>query len=199
LIWNPLVTRIATRAGDDLYNSARAWLGRLLGKAAGRPKSVICIHSHYRECQITFIFRGGDSRKLQKAHEAAPPAAAQAVVLLDSLQDKGVSPNSMIYEYDEAAEQWASSFSILPDGRLLAGSYRPDRIENLSRGLSLGIVTPEGEQQPEIQAPLRVGDNGVAGMRRIMAGQQHFRPSHPRTARTRSRTQNACARCRLAG
>jgi nucleoside phosphorylase len=140
LVWNPLVTTVATKAGEALYAGIHSWLRRLWTKVDGHSKSVVCIQSHQDSCNFYFIFRGGDSDKLAKSHEGLALAAAQATRLAANLRANGLVPTSLIYEYEGIGGRWHPSSLVLADGRLVSDSRLLVPVEHLSRGLSLGLT-----------------------------------------------------------
>jgi hypothetical protein len=100
LVWNPLVTTIATEAGKDVYAGIRQWLRSVWNKLAQRRNPVVVVQSYQDGCEVSFLFRGKDVQQHYNAHDALPIAAAQAAKLIAGMKDKQVVPISLVYEFE---------------------------------------------------------------------------------------------------
>jgi hypothetical protein len=140
LIWNPLVTTIATEAGKDLYAGIRQWLRSLLNKLTERRNPVVELQSYQNGCTISFLFRGKDVKQNYDAHDALSTGAAQAVKLIAGMKNKGVVPTSLVYEFEFGQSRWFPSYAILKDGRIVSDRNILIAIEQLPTGLSIGML-----------------------------------------------------------
>jgi len=140
LVGKPFVTAFATEAGKDSYFAIRGWIRKLLSRIADRHDSILDLHSHHDSCQVSFIFRGKDVKKLYEAHDALSDAAPQAARLVSRLKDMGLPSRQLVYEFDKEALLWAPSFAVLEDDRILTDNLALISIENLPDQLSLGLT-----------------------------------------------------------
>jgi hypothetical protein len=140
LVWNPFVTAIATEAGKASYAGIHAWFRKLLSRIADRRNPILDFHSHQDDCQVSFLFRGKDEKKLHEAMDALAGAAAQAAQLISSLKAQGKISRQMVYEFNNEALLWAPSFVLLNDDRIITDNLALIAIENLPKGLSLGLT-----------------------------------------------------------
>lgn len=140
LVWNPFVTAIATEAGKASYAGIHAWLRKLLSRMADRRNPILEFYSHQDGCQISFLFRGKDEKKLHEAMDALAGAATQAARLISRLKAQGKISRQMVYEFDKEALLWAPSFVVLNDDRIITDNLALIAIENLPKGLSLGLT-----------------------------------------------------------
>jgi hypothetical protein len=138
-VWNPFVTAIATEAGKASYAGIYAWVRRLLSRMADRRSPILDFHSHKDGCQVSFLFRGKDEKKLHEAMDALAGAAAQAARLISRLKALGKISQQLVYEYDKEKCLWAPSFVLLNDDRIITDNLALIAIENLPTGLSLGL------------------------------------------------------------
>ncbi|MNY38292.1 hypothetical protein D3C86_1729110 [compost metagenome] len=107
---------------------------------ADRRNPILDFHSHQDGCQISFLFRGKDEKKLHDAMDALAGAAAQAARLISKLKTQGKISRQMVYEFDKEALLWAPSFVLLNDDRIITDNLALIAIENLPKGLSLGLT-----------------------------------------------------------
>ncbi|NWE47507.1 hypothetical protein [Pseudomonas gingeri] len=140
LVWNPFVTAIATEAGKATYAGIHVWLRKLLGRMTDRRNPILDFHSHQDGCQVSFLFRGNDEKKLHVAMDALAGAAAQAARLISRLKSQGKISRQMVYEFDKEALLWMPSFVLLNDDRIITDNLALIAIENLPEGLSLGLT-----------------------------------------------------------
>jgi len=140
LVWNPFVNAIAAEAGKASYAEIHSWFRKLLGRMADRRNPILDFHSHQDGCQVSFIFRGKDEKKLHEAMDALAAAAAQAARLISRLKSQGQISRQMVYEFDKEALRWAPSFVLLTDDRIITDNLALIAIENLPKGLSLGLT-----------------------------------------------------------
>lgn len=139
-VWNPFVKAIATEAGKDFYAGVNAWLRKLLRRMADRRSPVLDFHSHQDGCQISFLFRGKEEKKLLEALDALSGAAAQGAQIVSKLKAQGKISRQMVYEFDNEALLWSPSFVILTDDRIITDNLALIAIGNLPTGLSLGLT-----------------------------------------------------------
>ncbi|NWB63698.1 hypothetical protein [Pseudomonas sp. F1002] len=140
LVWNPFVTAIATEAGKASYAGIHAWLRKLLSRMSDRRNPILDFHSHQDGCQVSFLFRGKDEKKLHEAMDALAGAAAQAARLISKLKTQGKISRQMVYEFDKEKLLWTPSFVLLNDDRIITDNLALIAIENLPKGLSLGLT-----------------------------------------------------------
>ncbi len=137
LVWNPFVTAIATEAGKDVYAGIQQWLHRLWNKLRERRNPIVVLQACQDGCEISFLFRGKDVKKLYDAHAGLPIAAAQAAKLIVSMKSKLAVPASLVYEFEQS--HWFPSYAILTDGQIVSDRNLLIGIEQLPTGLSIGI------------------------------------------------------------
>ncbi|WP_369781800.1 hypothetical protein [Pseudomonas sp. WC2401] len=140
LVWNPFVTTIATETGKTTYAGIHAWFRKLLSRLADRRNPILDFHSHQDGCQVSFLFRGNDERKLHLAMDALAGAAAQAARLISRLKSQGKISRQMVYEFNKDTLLWAPSFVLLNDDRIITDNLALIAIGNLPKGLSLGLT-----------------------------------------------------------
>lgn len=140
LVGKPFVTAFATEAGKDSYFAIRGWIRKLLSRLAGRHDPILDFHSHHDGCQVSFIFRGKDVKKLYEAHDALSDAAPQAARLVSRLKAMGLPSRQLVYEFDKEGLLWTPSFAVLEDDRLLTDNLALISIEQLPDQLSLGVA-----------------------------------------------------------
>jgi hypothetical protein len=140
LVWNPFVKAIASEAGKASYAGIHEWFRRLLSRMADRRSPILDFHSHQDGCQVSFLFRGKDVKKLNDALDALAGAAAQAARLISRLKAQGMASRQLVYEFDKEALLWAPSFAVLNDDRIITDNLALIAIENLPKGLSLGLT-----------------------------------------------------------
>ncbi|SFO76240.1 hypothetical protein [Pseudomonas sp. NFPP28] len=140
LVGKPFVTAFASEAGKDSYFAIRGWIRKLLSRIADRHNPILDFHSHHDGCQVSFIFRGKDVKKLYQAHDALSDAASQAALLVSRLKAMGLPSRQLVYEFDKEDLQWAPSFAVLEDDRILTDNLALISIEHLPDQLSLGLT-----------------------------------------------------------
>ncbi|WP_449438630.1 hypothetical protein [Pseudomonas migulae] len=140
LVWNPFVKAIASEAGKATYAGIHGWLRRLLSRMAERRSPILDFHSYHDGCQVSFLYRGKDVKKLHEALDASAGAAAQAARLISRLKAQGMIIRQLVYEFDKEALLWAPSFALLDDDRIITDNLALIAIENLPKGLSLGLT-----------------------------------------------------------
>lgn len=91
-------------------------------------------------CQVSFLFRGKDEKKLHEAMDALAGAGAQAARLISRLKAQGKVSRQIVYEFDKEATLWVPSFVLLNDDRIITDNLALIAIENLPNGLSLGLT-----------------------------------------------------------
>lgn len=143
LVWNPFVTAIASEAGKDTYVAIRGWTRKLLDRMADRRDPILDFHTHHNGCQVSFLFRGKDVKKLYAAHDALSDAAAQAARLISRLKNQGMDSRQLVYEFDKETLLWAPSFAVLNDDRIITDNLSLISIEQLPKQLSLGLTKKE--------------------------------------------------------
>lgn len=139
LVWSPVVTGL-TEQGRAIYSGIRDWFRQLWLRLGDRTRSVICINSHHRGCDVRFIFRGSDASHLQRAHDLLPRAAAQAANIITDAKRRGLVPRRLTYECDGPESAWHASYLLLDDGTLVSDDSRLLPLDQLSKGLSLGLT-----------------------------------------------------------
>ncbi|MCQ3002491.1 hypothetical protein NLO98_22330 [Pseudomonas syringae] len=140
LVWNPFVTAIAAEAGKASYAGIHAWFRKLLSRMPDRRNPILDFHSYQDGCQVSFLFRGKDEKKLHEAMDTLAGAAAQAARVISKLKSQGKISRQMVYEFDKEALLWAPSFVVLNDDRIITDNLALIAIENLPKGLSLGLT-----------------------------------------------------------
>ena len=140
LVWNPFVKSFATEAGKDAYSGVHRWLEKLWEKLSSRRHPIVHIAAYQEGCRVSFIFRGNDVKTNYAAHEALSIAAAQAAQLVAHMKRTGVSPYSLVYEFEPQNARWFPSYAELDDGRLVSDRNVLIALEQLPSGLSLGIA-----------------------------------------------------------
>lgn len=140
LVGKPFVTAFASEAGKDSYFAIRGWTRKLLSRMADRHDPILDFHSHYDGCQVSFIFRGKDVKKLYEAHDALSDAASQAARLVSRLKAMGLPSRQLVYEFDNEGLLWSPSFAVLEDDRILTDNLALISIEQLPDHLSLGLA-----------------------------------------------------------
>jgi len=64
LLWNPFITAIGSEAGKAAYAAMRDWLRRVFEKLGERKNPVLEIQTYEADCQISFMVRGNDVKRL---------------------------------------------------------------------------------------------------------------------------------------
>ncbi len=141
LVWNPFVTTVATEAGKAAYAGIHQWMRGLWSKLSERNNPIVVVQSHQDGCEVSFIFRGKDVKLLYEAHDALPLAAVQAATLISSMKSNGAIPTSVIYEFEQP--RWYPAYAILESGQIVSDRNLLIAIEQLPRGLSIGIRKQE--------------------------------------------------------
>lgn len=139
LIWNPLVTTIATKAGEDTYKAMRKWQERLFRKFSEHKNPIIALQAVLSDCDITFIVRGNDLDILMAASAGLEAAASQAHHLVQALRRQNAPLRALFYEFDPERKAWIPSYAELRDGRFITDNRTLILAENLPKGLSLGL------------------------------------------------------------
>ena len=139
LVWNPLVTTVATEAGKDLYAGVRAWMKTLVGRIAEHRQPVLEIQSSHGACHVSFMLRGQDVVRHHKAHDALPEASARAAQMVEKMRQSGLTPVRLVYEFHATEDVWHPSYAELHDGRLISDNAALIAVERLPQGLSLGL------------------------------------------------------------
>jgi hypothetical protein len=139
VVWNPFITTIASEAGKATYAAIRAWFRKLLEKLAKRRNPILGIHSFQNGCQVSFLFRGKDVKPHYAALAALPNAAAQAAQLVAKLKALGMPSRELIYEFDKENGVWSPSYAVLGDNRIITDNIALIAIEQLPKGVSLGL------------------------------------------------------------
>jgi hypothetical protein len=141
ILWNPLVKAFATEAGKDIYAGVRHCLRKLFARLKELRRPVLCVQFHLRECQVDFLFRGGDPQSVNEALDGLPGAGAKADALIGHLAARGSSASRAVYEFHLGSGGWYPSYVVLLDGRLVSDRDLLIAVEKLPSGLSLGILT----------------------------------------------------------
>lgn len=139
LVWNPFVTAIATEAGKATYAAVFAWIRKLLTKLADRRNPILDVQSFQNDCQVSFLFRGKDVGLHYAAHDALSSASAQAAQLISRLKDRGIPAERLVYEFNKESKKWYPSYAVLEDRTIVTDSHELIAIEQLPKGLSLGL------------------------------------------------------------
>lgn len=139
LVWNPFVTAIATEAGTDTYHGMRVWLRNFLERLSDRRNPIVDIQSFQDGCEISFIIRGKCVKSHYAAHENMADAAVRAARLISSLKRRGMPPRKLVYEFDRDGSVWYPSYAILENNRIISRPSTLIAIEQLPKGLSLGL------------------------------------------------------------
>ncbi len=139
LVWNPFVTAIASEAGKATYAAVFGWFRKLLSRLADRRNPILDIQASQAGCQVSFLFRGKDIDLHYAAHDALASAATQAARLIAHLKARGMPAERLVYEFNKEARKWHPSYAVLEDGRIITDSVQLIAIEQLPRGLSLGL------------------------------------------------------------
>ena len=144
LVWNPLVTSVATEAGKDVYSGIRQWLRILWTKLDELKNPVVEIQSQIEGCLVSFLFRGSDVQRNYDAHDELPIASMQALTLVSSMNVRGIAPRVITYEYETQSKKWFPSYAVLCDGRFVSDRSILIALEQLPSGLSIGLVRDKG-------------------------------------------------------
>lgn len=160
VVWNPFITSVATEAGKDVYAAVRVWLRKLFDRLAECRNPVIDIQSHQDGCHVSFLFRGKEPKVHYAAHDALSGAAAQAAQLIANLKERGMPPRQLIYEFDKESSIWFPSYAVLNDNRIITDNAALVAIEQLPRGLSLGLSRGEF-LSPAIRSALEDEDDSA--------------------------------------
>lgn len=137
LLWNPLVTKIANKAAEDIYTGVQGWLQHLWRMLQKRKDPIVVVQSYYSECEVSFLFRGTNVEKHYSAHKDLPLAAAQAARLIEVMMGQNTPPCSITYEYEDS--RWYPSYAVLRDGRIVSDRIILLALEQLPNGLSMGL------------------------------------------------------------
>lgn len=140
LVWNPLVTSVATEAGKEVYAGVRKWFRNFFGRLAERRNPIVELQSSQQGCRVSFLFRGNDVQRNYAAHDAQPSAAAQAAQLISNMNARGTPPRTLTYEFEPNDKRWFPSYAELKDGRIVTDRNILIAAEQLPSGLSLGLV-----------------------------------------------------------
>jgi hypothetical protein len=139
LVWNPFITTIATKAGEDTYKAMQKWLGRLFRKFSEHKNPIIAMQASLRDCDVTFIVRGNDVDVLMMARAGLEAAASQALHLVQALRRQNAPLRALFYEFDSERKVWIPSYAELMDGRFITDNRMLIVAEKLPNGLSLGL------------------------------------------------------------
>lgn len=139
LVWNPLVTSVASEAGKAVFAKTRDWLRKLIKHLADRRNPIVALQAFQDNCQVSFLIRGKEVKRLYAAQDALPSAAAKAAQLVDNFKARGIPARDLSYEFDDDALKWYPSHAILKDGRIVTDKGALISMENLPKELSLGI------------------------------------------------------------
>lgn len=143
LVWNPFVTTIASEAGKDTYHGIRVWLSRLFERLGDRKNPVVDIQSFQDGCEVSFIIRRARVESHYKAHEQMADAAVRAARLISNLNRRGMPPRKLVYEFDRDGSVWYPSYAILKNSAIISRPSTLIAIEQLPKGLSLGLGRSE--------------------------------------------------------
>lgn len=97
VVWIPFVTAVASEAGKASYAGIHAWFRKLLSRMADRRNPILDFHSFQDGCQVSFLFRGKDKRKLHEAMDALAGAGGSSSSINFSAQSsrKGKPANGL--------------------------------------------------------------------------------------------------------
>jgi len=157
IVFSPFFTSIATEAGKDTYAAIHAWVRKLIQRLADRRDPILAIHAHQDGCQVSFILRGKDLKPHYAAHDALPGAAAQAAQLIAKLKALRMPARELVYEFDKEVSIWHPSYAVLNDNRIITDNKTLIAIEQLPKGLSLGLSRGQF-LSPVIRSSLEDGD-----------------------------------------
>lgn len=138
LAWNPVVSGLSAQ-GRAIYSGIQKWFAQLWASLGDRPRSVVCINSHCLGCDVQFLFRGSNASLLQTTYGLLPQAVAQAAALIEDARQRGFAPRRLVYECDGLQNEWCASYMLLDDGTLVSDGIPLAPVEELSKGLSLGL------------------------------------------------------------
>lgn len=139
LVWNPYVTAIATEAGKDTYHRIKSWLRKLFERLSDRKDPIVDIQSFHDGCEMSFIVRGARVQGHYVAHEKMADAAIRAARLIASLKRRGMPPRKLVYEFDQDGSIWYPSYALLKNNTIISRPSTLIAIEQLPKGLSLGL------------------------------------------------------------
>lgn len=140
LAWNPFAKAFTEEAGKQTYGALHAWLAKLLSKLSERRSPILDIHTHQRDCQVSFLIRETDPESNYSAHRELNNAARQAARLIAKFRARGTPARQLIYEFDKSTKRWFPSYAILQDDRIVTDNRELIAIEQLPSGLSLGLT-----------------------------------------------------------
>lgn len=138
LAWSPIVAGLSAQ-GRQVYSGIHEWFANLWSSIGNRPRSLICIDSQRLGCHVQFLFRGSDTSLLQTAYALLPEAAARAEALIADARQRGLAPRRLTYECVGPEKAWRPSYMLLDDGTLVSDGVGLVPVEELSKGLSLGL------------------------------------------------------------
>lgn len=140
VVWNPFVKGLATEAGKETYKAIHEWLRKLFNRLGERNKPVLDIHTFQDGCQVSFLMRGSDPKKLYTAHNSLATAGVQAARLVAKLKERGMAGRQLVYEFNDESQIWFPSYAVLKDDRIITDNIELIAIEQLPAGLSLGLT-----------------------------------------------------------
>ena len=139
IVWNPLVTAVASEAGKKAYSAFHNWILKLFNELSERKNPIINLVSDQDGCQVFFIFRGKDVKQHYAAHQMLSSAGVQAAELIRKLKKQEKVPTQLTYEWDKEAQLWYPSYAVLTDKSIIVDRGTLIAIEQLPKGLSLGF------------------------------------------------------------
>ena len=139
LVWNPFVTKIASKAGEDAYEAMRKWMDRLIRRMAERKNPIMVLQAPLDDCDVSFIVRGSNVDTLRAAAGSLEAAASHAHHLIQVLRQQNAPLRTLFYEFEIEHKRWSPSYGELQDGRLITDNRALILAEKLPQGLSLGL------------------------------------------------------------
>jgi hypothetical protein len=146
VVWNPFVTEFAKEGAKEAYASVSRWFRTFFTRLSERHNPIVDVQSYQDGCTVSFLFRGNDVTRNYAAHDALPMAGAQAAQLIANMNQRGVPPKTLVYEFEADGNRWFPSYAELLDGTLVAQRNILIAIENLPSGLSLGLLRDTDKQ-----------------------------------------------------
>lgn len=140
LVWIPFITAITSEVGKATYAGIHRWIQKLLTRLSDRREPILVIQADQDDCGVSFIFRGKNVKQHYAAHDALPSGAVRAKRLVIKLKARGMVARQLVYEFDKEGLKWFPSYAILNDGQIIVDNIKLIAIEQLPKGLSLGLT-----------------------------------------------------------
>lgn len=118
-LWNPF-DAVSLEDDAGLYPAINTWLRNAIEAIAGKREYLINLQSHHDGCEVSFLFRGGDVKRICKAWDVQPEAAARAAQLIENLHARVMPARKLVFEFDKVLACWFPSYAVLFDIRIVS-------------------------------------------------------------------------------